>query len=153
MPVKTPFTDKQHEILLRAVKHASQDKKRFKNQEQLALAIGMTQPSLSAYLLGKWRPGVTIARGIAHLEGVTLEELVGEFGVKDEGKTGAKVKKSGYPNLETCIDFYASTHTWAAWTLAAARAGYFGPEDFPPPRWMEKLDGLEKLLDRSRKAG
>lgn len=152
MPAKTPFTDKQHATLHRAVKSASEDKKRFRNQEQLALAIGMTQPSLSAYLLGKWRPGVQIARGIAHLEGVTLEELVGPFGVKETEKAGAKVKKSGYANLETCIDFYASTHTWSPWTLAAARAGYFGPEDFPPPKWLERLDGLEKLLDRSRKA-
>lgn len=151
MPAKNPFTDKQHDILLKAVTRASLDKRRFKNQEQLALAIGMTQPSLSAYLQGKWRAGVEKAKGIAHLEGVTLEELVGPYKKEKAVKPSKKTLRGDYPNLDTCIDFYATTHAWSAWTIAAAHAGFYGPEDFTPPKWAEKLDALEKMLEKARK--
>ena len=153
MPAKTPFSDKQHEVLLRAVTRASQDKKRFKNQEQLALAVGMTQPSLSAYLLGKWRVGIEKAKGIAHLEGVTLEELIGPYKKEKAALASKKKLRGDYPNLDTCIDFYATTHSWSPWTVAAAHAGFYGPEDFPPPKWAQKLDELEKVMETSRKPG
>lgn len=153
MPAKTPFTDKQHAVLHRAVQSASKDKKRFKNQEQLALAIGMTQQSLSAYLLKKWKVGVEKATAIAHLEGVTLEQLVGPYKKEKPVKASKRNLSGNYPNLDTCIDFYATTHAWSPWTVAAAHAGFYGVEDFPPPKWVEKLSALEKLLDESRKTG
>ena len=156
MPAKTPFTPKQHDLLLRVVQEAVKDKKRFKNQEQLALAIGITQPSLSAYMKGKWKPGVKIARAIAHLDGQTLEDLVGPFATAADEPTpkkGRAASASRYPNLETCIEFHASTREWSPWVLAAARAGYFGPEDFVAPKWPEKLDSLEKIMQSARKGG
>ena len=57
-----------------------------------------------------------------------------------------------FRNLDTCIQFYAATKLWSTWTVAAARAGYFGTSDFAPPEWATRLDKLESVLDRSRKA-
>ena len=155
MPAKSSFSQKQHEILLSVVRRAAENKKKWKNQEQLALAIGITQPSLSGYLGGKWKPGVKIARGIAHLEGTTLEDLVGPFGEKDEEEKPSRARRveaSGHPNLELCVQFHASTHVWSPWTIAATRAGYFGPEDYPAPKWPERLNALEAAMEKARKS-
>jgi len=155
MPAKTPFTEKQHALLLGAVRRASEDKKRFKNQEHLALALHITQPSLSNLMNGKWKPGLTVARAIAQLEGMTLEDMVGPFGELEEPPQAKRRQRQGgphYPNLEVCLDFHASTREWAAWTVAAARAGFFGPEDYPPPKWPEKLETLDRALDKMRRA-
>jgi len=47
--------------------------------------------------------------------------------------------------------FYASSKHWSPWTVAAARAGFFGSTDFAAPEWAGKLDILEKALERARK--
>ena len=73
MPAKPAFTEAQIRVLRETAKKV---RKRFRTQEEFALALGITQPSLSSLLQGKWRPGVTTAKAIAHLEQVSLEDLV-----------------------------------------------------------------------------
>jgi len=52
------FTEPQLRVLISTIEKA---RKKFKNQEELALAIGLTQPSLSNLLHGKWKPGMAAA--------------------------------------------------------------------------------------------
>lgn len=151
MPAKAPFSKAQYDVLLSTLKSI---KKRFKNQEQLALALNITQPSLSALLHGKWKPSVTVAKAIAHLDSRTLEDLIGPYGEPDQEKTdytAAIAHLPPYPNLEVCVRFFRTEKSWSPWTLAAARAGFFGDNDIPPPGWSERLDFLERSLDKLRK--
>jgi transcriptional regulator with XRE-family HTH domain len=151
MAAKRAFTDEQYDALIAAVRRALADKKRFRNQEALALALKLTQPSLSAMLHGKWRPGVTTARAIANLEGMTLEDMIGAF-ADDEGPAPRTAGEfNGFTNLKKCIEFYAGSKHWSPWTIAAAQAGFYGPTDFTPPQWEGKLDQLERALEKVRR--
>jgi transcriptional regulator with XRE-family HTH domain len=159
MAGKPVFTDEQKEILHEAGKRVwARMKKEGKTQEDMALAMGVAQQSISNMIKGTYSPGLKPARQLANLDGKTLEQLVGEFGVEDpatESGPRAATAKSGdsFANLDVCIQFHAATKHWSPWTIAAARAGFFGLADFAPPEWVGKLDALEKALERARKAG
>lgn len=151
MPAKHTFSKAQYDVLAATLKKI---RKRFKNQEQLALALHITQPSLSALMKGKWKPSVTVAKAIAHLDSMTLEDLVGPYGGEAEStveKAEHPFLPTPFPNLEVCVRFHGEMKKWSPWTLAAARAGYFGVDDLPPPAWTDRLDSLEKALERARK--
>lgn len=162
MAGKPVFNDEQKEILHEAGKRVwTRMKKEGKTQEDMALAMGVSQQSVSNLLKGTYNPGVKPARQLANLDGKTLEQLVGEFGVfedPDSNRDGGRISRapavaeSGFPNLDICVQFHAAIKHWSPWTLAAARAGYFGITDFPAPEWVSKLDMLEKALERARKA-
>lgn len=148
MPAKSPFTKAQYEVLQTAAKKA---RKAFKNQEEMALALGISQPSLSALLAGKWKPGVSTAKAIAQVSGMTLRDLIGDY---DEPTAEQRMQQAAadnpFPNLDRCLAFYAATKTWSPWTIAAAKAGYFGPEDVAPPDWEHRLDALEQRMMRDK---
>lgn len=165
MPAKPVFNDEQLEVILEAARRVFKKdfawmKKTAEHpaaQEAFGLAIGVSQQSASALLKGKYRPGVRVASNIANLEGKTLKQLIGDFDEPDvppQGPTVASaVPGSGhaFANLDVCLQFYASSKQWSPWTVAAARAGYFGNVDIPAPAWASKLDMLEKVLDKARK--
>lgn len=153
MAAKRVFNDEQLKALMAAVRRALADKKRFRNQEELALALNITQPSLSAMLHNKWRPGVTVARAIANLEGMTLEDLIGPWAEEERPASAPPptILHAGPAGLQKCIDFYGGTKHWSQWTIAAARAGFFGSSDFAPPQWETKLDYLERAMEKARK--
>lgn len=161
MPKRVAFSDEQLRVLFATVAKASADKKRFRTQADLAMALKLTQPSLSSLLHRKWKPGLETAEYIAQLESVSLKDLIGPYEGEEKVKPGPSLRpraisSSGgmvFPNLDVCISFHAGSKHWSAWTIAAAQFGYFGNKDFQPPQWVEKLDALEKLLDRARKAG
>lgn len=147
MPAKQPFSKAQYAVLLDAAKRA---RRKFKSQEEMALALDITQPAVSALLKGRWKPGLSTARHIAAAVGMQLEELIGDF----EETTTVKrpsTPVSPRPNLEVCVAFHAEKRTWSPWTLAAARAGVFGPTDFAAPEWSSKLDALESVMTRFQK--
>ncbi len=146
MPAKPAFNDDQCQALWAA---AARVRKQFKNQEEMAVALHLTQQSVGNLLKRKYRPGLTTARAIANLEGMKLEDLIGDLGAPSVPDSQASV--GSFTNLDVCISFYASTKHWSPWTIAAARAGFFGPLDFPPPEWVPKLEALEKVLERARK--
>ena len=152
MGAKRVFTEEQYETLNAAVRRALANKKRFPNQEALALALNLTQPSLSALKHRKWKPGVTTARAIANLEGMTLEDMIGPF-ADEPAPAASNTNGVGgeLPGLTRCLEFYAGSKHWSTWTVAAARAGFFGLSDFAPPQWEAKLDYLEKALEKARK--
>lgn len=159
MAGKPVFTDEQKEILHEAGKRVwARMKKEGKTQEDMALAMGVSQQSISNLIKGTYSPGVKPARQLANLDGKTLEQLVGEFGVEDaptsDPAAGERPANGSatFANLDVCIQFHAATKHWSPWTIAAARAGYFGLADFAPPEWVNKLDTLEKALERARKA-
>jgi hypothetical protein len=64
------------------------------------------------------------------------------------GKGGGEAKgvaagtKYRFPNMETCVGFFASTKNWPESVLAAARAGLWD-DDVLPTEWEERLDRLE----------
>ncbi len=151
MAGKPVFTEEQHEVLhacaLRVWKRFKADKK---TQEDLALALGISQQSVSDLLKGSYRPGYRPARMLANLDGKKLEQLLEGFSF-EEPVQAETVRTGSFANLDVCIQFYASSKHWSPWTVAAARAGFFGGADFAPPEWAAKLDVLERALDRSRK--
>jgi transcriptional regulator with XRE-family HTH domain len=146
MAKKVVFTPEQIDTLMATVRRAQKDKKRFKNQEALALALDLSQPSLSNMLAGKWNPGLSTARHIANLAGMTLEELIGPVDGGPTERPSSTSLAGNYPNLEACVRFYAGTKSWAPWTVAAARAGFFGEADLQPPAWADRLDALDRHL-------
>lgn len=163
MPAKPVFNEEQLEVILEAARRVF--KKDFAwmkktpehpaAQEAFGLAIGVSQQSASALLKGKYRPGVRVASNIANLDGKTLKQLVGDF--DDPEPTGPPIATAThapgqvFANLDVCLQFYASSKQWSPWTVAAARAGYFGNVDIPAPAWAAKLDMLERVLDKARK--
>lgn len=154
MPAKRIFTDDQLDTLFETLEKA---RKKFDNQEDMALALGLTQPSISALLKRKWSPGISTARTIAQLAGKKLEDLIGDFHPEPEARPapGGIAHRHAHhvlENLEACIRFYQGTRNWSPWTIAAAQAGFYGSVDPLAPDWAEKLDFLEKTLERARKA-
>lgn len=162
MAAKPVFNDDQMEIIQATARRVWKAKfqSEGKTQEDMALAIGLSQQSVSNLLKGTYRPGVGPARQIALLAGKTLEELVGDFATenprsiappREDRERLVTVGLGAFKNLDVCIQFHSATKHWSAWTIAAARAGYFGNSDFAPPEWAGKLDLLEKALERARK--
>lgn len=149
MAGKPTFTAAQFKILQDTAKKL---KKGFVKQEQMALALGITQQSLSALLAGKYKPGVQVAANIANLAGQTLEDLVGPYAVPGADSSSSALPSSsrGMANLDVCIQFHRGMRAWSPWTVEAARAGYFGPSDFHPSEWPAKLDTLEQVLRDAR---
>lgn len=158
MAAKSPFTEEQQEVIRAAAQRVwKKFKAEKKTQEDLALAVGLTQQSISNLLKGTYNPSPVYARAIANLDGKTLEQLIGDWATPEaQLPAGYQDANAGnFANLDICIKFYASTKHWSAWTIAAARAGFFGNADFAPPEWAGKLDALERALERerARKAG
>ena len=167
MPAKPVFSEEQVDILRATARKVFKTKFEWMKpnkkagtlggQEAMALALGITQQTVSALIKphGKYRPGLTVARGIANLDNQTLEQLVGEYADAEHEPPQSRPKgqPGNYRGLETCVEFHASTRHWSPWTLAAARAGFFGMVDFPAPEWTPKLDALEKVLEKARKTG
>jgi DNA-binding XRE family transcriptional regulator len=152
MPAKPIFTEEQFETLRLAANRVFN--RHFKGhspkpQVKMALAIGISQQSVSKLLTGDYRPSLKVATEIAILDGKEdLEDLIGEFA---KPNSGGSVELGSYANLEICVQFHSATKQWSPWTIAAARHGFFGPTDFAPPEWPDKLDHLEKALERAKK--
>jgi plasmid maintenance system antidote protein VapI len=68
------FTPEQNETLRKA---AHELVGRFGSQVRLAKELGIYQPSLSNFLSGKFGVGHSMARNIARLKGMSVEELLG----------------------------------------------------------------------------
>jgi DNA-binding XRE family transcriptional regulator len=156
MPAKPIFSEDQYEVIHAAAMRVW--RKHFKEQPRaqvkMALALGVSQQSVSKLLKGEYRPGVKVATEIAVLDGKeSLEDLIGEFAAPAASRSEPRLGTSGFANLDVCIQFHAATKHWSPWTVAAARAGYFGHADFAPPEWVGKLDNLERALERARKVG
>lgn len=148
MPRPVPLSLAQYEKLQAVTKRRA---KHFETKKEHALALGITQQSLSNLIKGTYRPGLKVADGIAELEGVTLEHLVGEFHrpAPAPGKVSTKTGDR-FPGLTACIVYHAPKKTWPDWVIGAARGGYFGPADTSPHEWLERLDQLEATLLKVR---
>lgn len=159
MPAKPVFTEDQIDTIQSAATRVwrKQFKDQPKPQVKMALALGVSQQSISKLLKGEYKPGVKVATEIAVLDGKeSLEDLIGEYGAPEAAHAAIEsglTNGSGFVNLDICVQFHAATKHWSAWTVAAARAGFFGNADFAPPEWVKKLDGLERALERARKVG
>ncbi len=162
MPAKPVFRPEEYEEIVAAAHRVwqTQFKAHKKTQEEMALALGITQQSVSNLLRGSYHPGIKVARAIANLDGKTLEQLIGEDYAKptvppvahaEQAATAAYGSGAQFPNLTVCLQFHSSSKQWSPWTVAAARAGFFGNTDFAPPEWSGKLDHLEKALEKARK--
>lgn len=105
----------------------------------MALALGLSQTSVSALLKGLYPPGAQVAEEIATLAGFdSLEDMVGPYYMKRERA------EEELPNLQKCLDFYG-TERWKPWVVAMAKSGYF-PDDVSPKEWEGRLDTLEKQI-------
>lgn len=153
MPAKPVFTEEQMDTIHMAAQrvYRRQFKDQPKPQVKMALALGISQQSVSKLLDGVYRPGIKVATEIAVLDGKEdLEDLIGPYTVPS---SAPKSMADGMPNLDACVQYHTGQKSWSAWTIAAARAGFFGPHDLPAPMWEGKLDHLEKALERARKTG
>ncbi len=152
---------------MKAVKKTKTTPYRPGGQEAMGLALGgVTQQTVSALLDPKsaYSPGFRIATAVANLDGKTLDELIGDYAHEDAPESAAEEEKpprrptpllpahEPFANLTTCINYNSAIKQWSPWTIAAARAGYFGNTDFSAPEWGSKLDHLEKALERARKS-
>lgn len=155
MAAKPVFTDEQYEQLHATAQRVWRQKfqKEGKTQKDMAYALGITQQSVSNLLKGTYRPGLKVAQDIAILDGRELEDIVGDYTRPSSvmPAPGSNGHGSPFANLDVCVQFFASTKSWSPWTIAAARAGFFGASDFAPPEWSGKLDALEKALEPVRK--
>lgn len=160
MPAKPVFRPEEYEEIVAAAHRVwqTQFKAHKKTQEEMALALGITQQSVSNLLRGSYHPGSKVARAIANLDGKTLEQLIGDdYAKPDVPPAHTHAEPAGhpahtlFPNLTVCLQFHSSSKQWSPWTVAAARAGFFGNTDFAPPEWSGKLDHLEKALEKARK--
>ncbi|HET9045117.1 MAG TPA: hypothetical protein VFN70_18305 [Burkholderiales bacterium] len=182
MPKPRDFTPAQAQVIratalkiwhekfewMKATKKTKTSPARLGGQEAMALALGVSQQTVSSLLDLKgagnnYTPGYTVATAVANLDGKTLDDLIGQYSHPDaaddddapESATAKRATSGGsgstFANLDVCISFHAATKQWSPWTIAAARAGYFGLADFAPPEWVGKLDALEKTLERGRK--
>jgi DNA-binding XRE family transcriptional regulator len=119
-------------------------------QRKMALALGLSQTTISALLAGTYVPSVQVADDLATLAGYeSIKDLVGPYyqHTAEENappSSGTSLSSHAYPNLTKCIEFYGKEH-WPAFVIAAAKAGYYA-EDVAPKEWPERLDSLEKLL-------
>lgn len=161
MPAKPVFNPEDYEEIVAAAHRVWQTKFKAqkKTQEDMALALGITQQSVSNLLRGTYHPGIKVARAIANLDGKTLKQLIGESYLQPDppkaiAAEAATLSFAGaqFPNLTVCLQFHSSSKQWSPWTVAAARAGFFGNTDLAPPEWSGKLDYLEKALEKARKA-
>lgn len=178
MPAKAAFNDEQREIIRATARKLWKQKfewmkpvkpsKEYPDgrpggQEAMALAMGLTQQTISALInpKGKYNPGRDVATAVANLDGQTLQQLIGDYADpdsrhgddEDEPSSSQERRPTRFTNLDKCIHYHAGSKHWNAWTIAAAQAGFFGPTDFPPPEWSGKLDALERVLEKARKAG
>lgn len=129
MPAQRPFTPSQYVTLREVVvRH-----KKKKTQADLAKSLELTQPSLSKLLSGEYRPGIPIARHIADLEGLSLEELLPGFVDK---------KKKGKPHLEIAASYHEGK--WPAWAVAAARESPL--DDVGPEEWAPIIEAIRLAL-------
>jgi DNA-binding XRE family transcriptional regulator len=159
MAAKPIFTEEQHRLIREAAIRVweTQFKGKAAAQKKMALALKVSQQTVSNLLRGTYKPSLRVADEISTLDGKnTLEELVGVYGKADEDEGPRKRRHAedfgaAFANLDVCIKFHASTKHWSPWTIAAARAGFFGNADFAAPEWAGKLDHLEKALERARK--
>lgn len=150
-PKKKPlFAAYQVKILIDTIKKHRKD---FKNQSDLAKALKLTQPALSNLLAGKWKPGMTTALATAELDGVELQDLIGPLQSGDVPPSGMLPlsDEERFHNVDVCVKFFGTRKTWSPWTIAAAKAGVYGEQDYPSPEWEPKLDRLEKALAAVRK--
>jgi transcriptional regulator with XRE-family HTH domain len=159
MAAKPVFTKEQMHLIHDAAARvwAAKFKGEKGAQAKMALALGISQQSISNLLKRTYRPGLKVATEIAILDGRgSLEELVGVVAEAEPPERsivtlGGAVDDGPFANLTICVKFFASTKHWSPWTIAAARAGFFGNADFAAPEWASKLDHLEKALERARK--
>lgn len=146
------FTDAQVRLLVETV---ARHRRKHKNQAELAAALGISQPALSNLLHGKWAPGMKTATAIAQLDGyATLEGLIGPIVVAApvaQRPPPSAPPEERYPRLEACLAYWSGQKTWSPWTVAAARAGFWGDADLTPQEWHERLDDLERILENGRK--
>lgn len=155
MPAKSVFTAKQRKILQVTLGELIAKY----GQKGLETKLKIKQQSISDLMSGKYAPSYATAVLIAKHAGTTLEMLVGELGAIDAsqplplGWAPPPLRPGAFPNLDLCIGFMRDRKTWSPWTVAAARAGFFGEADLPAPDWEARLDTLEKALERARKAG
>ncbi len=156
MAAKPIFTEEQKETIHAAARRVY--RKHFEGQSRqpqvkMALALDISQQSVSKLLRAIYVPSVKVATQIAILDNKeTLEELIGEYATTPSSALPpVHVNSSDHPNLEKCITWHEDENRWKPWTIAAARAGYYGPADFPKADWVAKLDALEKLLTPRRR--
>lgn len=151
-PKKKPlFAPYQVKVLIETIRKHRKD---FRNQSDLAKAIKLTQPALSNLLAGKWKPGMTTALAIAELDGMELRDLIGPLHGAEPPPSGTLPVLSDderFRNIDVCVKFFGGKKNWSPWTIAAAKAGVYGDEDFASPEWEEKLDKLEKALGNVRR--
>jgi DNA-binding XRE family transcriptional regulator len=151
MKRQPPFTLAQYKILQETAKKV---KRGFAKQEEMALALGITQQSLSALIAGRYNPGLRVAVNLANLAERKLEDLIGPYDTPSTPSThekpGDQFLQPGMHNLDICVRFHLGVKAWSAWTIAAARAGFFGPADHHPSEWARKLDTLEGMMQKAR---
>lgn len=125
----------------------------------MALALGITQQSVSNLLKGTYNPGWKVATNIANLDGQTLDQLLShiesppeELAIADTNtRIFGPLPLSALPNLKKCVDYHEDEGRWAPWTIAAAQAGFFGEKDFPTKEWENRLDRLQAVMEKGRK--
>jgi hypothetical protein len=137
MPAQRSFTDEQNERM-RALVNALV--RRFGNQRKVADALRISQPALSAFVLGKYGVGPAVARRIADLSGVSEKVMLGD-------DAPAEVESDEFPNRLPVVAFarQAGYRDTVLDRLLAARPR--SDRDLPTAEWTRLLVMLASLDD------
>ena len=142
------FTTDQERRLTEVAKKVFREQFKGKPKAQVSFgrALGkLSQSSVSALLNGTYVLGLKRAEYLAQLAGYdSLKDMIGPYLHDDDDADSSAelVTRSKFANLEKCIEYHGATE-WKPWVLAAARAGYYGDEDFTPKEWEKRLNSLQ----------
>ncbi len=133
------YTDEENERLRAVVGQLVQ---RFGNQRRVADALEISQPALSAFLLGRYGFGPAVVRRIASLVGRTPDELL-------SGARGSIVApaRDEFPNREPVIEFAKRVGYSDAVVKKLRAARPSGRRDVPSTEWARLLVLFSSIAD------
>lgn len=135
MGARKAYTESQNARIRAAVEQLVS---RFGSQRRVADAIGMSQPNLSAFVLGRYGVGSSVARRIAEVLGMSEEELIG-------ADSAPPPPVDPYPNRAPVVEFARAIGTPDGVVRMLLRASPRDGRDVPSAEWSRLLCAISEI--------
>lgn len=135
MPASRSYTDAQNTKARNVVAELVQ---RMGNQRRVADALNITQPALSAFMLGKYGIGPAVMKRLAALAGLSERQLLGEDPTEP-------VVRDEYPNRAVVVEFARRIGYGASVIERLMLARPMRGGDVPAIEWARLLVHLDAL--------